>query len=603
MLNLFDYLTEKDNKLIENYITTFGIQDGYVGNEKYLSYWAANNKKLFKLLGGQLIYKVPYEYEMEPYQIKMEFNELKQYHPFIKNFGRFCYGESDKPMESAKLFQILRKDNFSNEEIGRVCYQIQAPLNVFRFIDNTAGFDFKFKRPSKRNTLRIDEKMKIMRAIRAILLYFDVDKEVPSLYDDFIDFQNKYSVILNTKKIKCEMCFSIHPLDYLTMSDNANHWTSCMSWVDQGCYHVGTVEMMNSNNVICVYLNSSTPFVFDKEQKDTENYTWNNKKWRQLFYCTKEIIVSGKPYPYTSKPFTQFALETLRNLAKNNWNQDYEYGIEPYRDMIHMGSYYRMENNRRWIHNKTSFKHNIIFDSRGMYNDMFNDPNTDYWCVRNKVPHSIIINYSGKAPCACCMDDVLTFDDPYIYDEGSYNDRYSDTSKILCRKCIRERSCSICGNDYGKYKIITTKDGRDICTDCIKRYFKICPDCGKPFFRNSYDSRDEAIYAEIKGHHLENIFLKYLPYPSTDIDDKDIEFQEDGLPVAVLYQCCDECRQRLVNEGKVEYRSVKHGWTLGGVDRFLNIPFLKGTYDLNDPDIKKHRTANLKCADIEKDLI
>lgn len=599
MLNLFNYLTEKDNKLIENYITTFGIEEGYIGNEKYLSYWATNNKKLFRLLGGQLIYKIPYEYEIEPYQFRLEIEHLKNRHPFTKKFSEFCMGKDDRPKEAAKLYQILRKEGITNNDIWDICWKIQAPISISHLIINAAGIDFKFKRPSKRNTLRIDEKMKIMKTIRAILLYFDVDKEDPELYNEFIDFQNKYSVILNTKKIKCEMCFSIHPLDFLTMSDNANNWTSCMSWRDQGCYHTGTVEMMNSNCVICVYLNSSTPFVFKEGMEDIENYTWNNKKWRQLFYCTKEIIVSGKAYPYANKAFTDFALETLRNLAKTNWNQTYEFGIEPYRDMIHLGSYYRMENNRRWIRKKTAIKHNIIFNSNGMYNDMFNDVHTTYWCIRNKVPHAIMINYSGKAPCACCMDNVLEFDDPYIYDEGSYNDRYSDTSKILCRKCIRDRYCSICGNDYGQHKIITIKDGRHICSDCAHRYFKICPDCGEIFSRNSYDDKNCGIYAEIKGHGLEKIHSRYLPYFSTDSDKKDIGLQDDDLPVAVAYHCCDKCKQRLINEGKIEYRTIYSGFGCGYA---VSLPFLIGTYNLNDPDIVKHRSVNLECADIEKDL-
>ena len=211
-----------------------------------------------------------------------------------------------------------------------------------------------------------------------------------------------------------------------------------------------------------------------------------------------------------------------------------------------------------------------------------------------------MINYSGKAPCACCMDNVLEFDDPYMYDEGSYNDRYTDTSKILCRKCIRDRYCSMCGNDHGQYKIITTKDGRHICSDCARRYFKICPDCGEIFSRNSYDDKNCGIYAEIKGHGLEKIHSRYLPYPSTDSDEKDIGLQDDDLPVAVVYHCCDKCKQRLINEGKIEYRTIYSGFSGGGYA--VSLPFLTGSYDLNDPDIVRHRSANLERADIEKDL-
>ena len=49
MLNLYDYLTPLDSKRIENYITEWGIEDGYVGNDTYLSYWKENKKKLFSV--------------------------------------------------------------------------------------------------------------------------------------------------------------------------------------------------------------------------------------------------------------------------------------------------------------------------------------------------------------------------------------------------------------------------------------------------------------------------------------------------------------------------------------------------------------------------
>ena len=47
MLNLFNYLSELDNKRIENYIQSYGVQSGYIGNAKYLQDWAENKKKLF----------------------------------------------------------------------------------------------------------------------------------------------------------------------------------------------------------------------------------------------------------------------------------------------------------------------------------------------------------------------------------------------------------------------------------------------------------------------------------------------------------------------------------------------------------------------------
>ena len=75
MLNLYDYLTPLDSKRIENYVTEWGIEDGYVGNSTYLSYWKENKKKLFHLLGGNLIVKRPFSYEKPQFQLE---NEMRQ---------------------------------------------------------------------------------------------------------------------------------------------------------------------------------------------------------------------------------------------------------------------------------------------------------------------------------------------------------------------------------------------------------------------------------------------------------------------------------------------------------------------------------------------
>ena len=76
MLNLYDYLTPLDSKRIENYVTEWGIEDGYVGNDTYLSYWKENKKKLFHLLGGNLIIKRPFSYEKPQFQLEKDMHHI-----------------------------------------------------------------------------------------------------------------------------------------------------------------------------------------------------------------------------------------------------------------------------------------------------------------------------------------------------------------------------------------------------------------------------------------------------------------------------------------------------------------------------------------------
>jgi hypothetical protein len=129
-----------------------------------------------------------------------------------------------------------------------------------------------------------------------------------------------------------------------------------------------------------------------------------------------------------------------------------------------------------------------------MYNDMFNDHNTKYWCVRNKVNHNKVICYSGKARCLCCNTDMIN-EDNYneSWGDDDYNDRYVDTENVVCKDCRNEYfTCEVCfstviTNDAsGRSQIYTVENAAGemmhICKYCFDHYVKICPDCGKPFY-------------------------------------------------------------------------------------------------------------------------
>ena len=76
MLNLYDYISELDWKRIENYISLYGTKEGYKGNEEYLDDWRQCKKKLFHLLGGELIKRVPFEFEMPKELLERELTDL-----------------------------------------------------------------------------------------------------------------------------------------------------------------------------------------------------------------------------------------------------------------------------------------------------------------------------------------------------------------------------------------------------------------------------------------------------------------------------------------------------------------------------------------------
>lgn len=489
-LNLYDYFTDLDKKRIENFVKSYGTNE-YIGNEEYLIDWNNSKKKLFRLLGGNLIYSIPVEIEKKPNIIEAEMRKLLE-HDFIDVFDCLYFNT----VKYSERGGTNRWDHLSYLEY---------------LTDNkvTETYEVLKEDPKTGNVkvLKITPGMKVIKAFKKVIDFLEPDNE--KLHTLFEDFRIQHSMILNDKKIKGNLCFSIHPLDFMTMSDNASNWSSCMSWTEAGCYHAGTVEMMNSNLVICVYLESKQPYNFSPKynHQDTDEWTWNNKKWRQLFYCNKDIIVGGKAYPYRNDDLTFIALNELRALAMKNWNQTYSYGIEKYKDMVHINTLHKMNNNRMWARGYNPIKHNIIFDTKAMYNDMFNDKKTPYWCIRNKVKKNIMLNLSGKVRCACCGEynviEEIDYDyyEDYNYDDNDtvseedaddYNYQYAGTKRILCPACYKKNKCGICGEENRALPTIkimiptlngimnsVKHDTIQVCVDCFLRRMAYCPTCGQ----------------------------------------------------------------------------------------------------------------------------
>ena len=386
---------------------------------------------------------------------------------------------------------------------------------------------------------------------------------------------------MNDKILKGDLVLSIHPLDFLTMSNNNSGWSSCMHWggEDPGCYHIGTIEMMNSNNVICCYLESDSKKYSFGADNDAKLLYWNNKKWRQLVIVNKDIIVSGKAYPYQNKGITTAVLETLNKLAKENCGWTYQFGIEEYRDMEHIYCIDEMARNRDWIRNKRATKHNIILHTKGMYNDYFNDNKTVYYCYRNKVKHNIMLSYSGKALCTRCANPILEWTSAwkssrYGYDDldcdCDYNERYSSTGADICDDCRKMVTCEYCEHKItGKNNLIQYK-GKLICYKCFSAYFTTCGECGKIFspketrfetptenkLRENLDSyyiREIGLTEEEKQNKLASLARvgsERVVYDKWHLDDiETIKAHENNENVFFcINRVCPECRDKVVNK-------------------------------------------------------
>lgn len=493
-MNLLEVLSQEDKDKITRYVSYYGGANGeFIGVDAWLADWAKANQKLYKLLGNQLMVRIPYSYK------KSEDNIIEELHTLFRSrLGLALEDEFIAGLQDLRYSSIITEVQFSD---------LRAMFYPRVYTRDKIDFNVKVKYENK--SLQLQSGMKLIRALGKCIEWYRKVRNTNNFCTNFEEFRIRHSRIYNGEVNKSELVISIHPMDYLTMSDNDCNWTSCMNWIRGGCYHVGTVEMMNSNVTLCCYLESKTIDFTYKVLDDTDNDSyqydkWNSKKWRQLVYVNKDIILAGKAYPLVNDNLTKSVLKEIKDLAKKNMNWNYTYGPEVYGDMLGINSKQGMDRARRMLP-QSAHKH-IFIDTNAMYNDLLNDNDFTYWCYRNKPKKSYILKVSGKAPCVVCGNSVIGTENNW----EEYNDRYQ-AEKTVCKDCFAKTMCYMCDDDdeplIGKNKMWTIEDKHGsrykLCKKHIERYLTLCPCCKNPIRLPEY--RTDSVFGAIEKRKLKNL--------------------------------------------------------------------------------------------------
>ena len=468
-MELFDYLTDEDKIVLKEYIQAYAkVKD--VDLSVALATWNKNKKKMFKALGKKLRVKVPINLSMTKKNFinslkdiyEIPFNPVAQDvknepHPFIKDLEEYIENNMAMICTPREYMTYLFDQSIIAEG---VC---EATLSFGR---------------NDGKTLLIQRGSKIIKSIQKVLKFYKYPR-----MDLFEKWRNDISNITTKKSIVANLVFSIHPIDFLTMSDNNCGWRSCMSWTGYGGYSTGPIEMMNSNMVIVAYLESNNKkFYFNQHEIP-------NKSWRCLFYVHKYILLEGKPYPYYSKELAYAAMDELRKLVKANLNWDYQYKNQPYQDL---NRYHKNDYVRDGVLTKYLDKHkSILIYMNGMYNDFVSEASDKFLCCRNWVPKTIKINISGLATCMACGKPINSMEE--IHDERD-QDLDCHGSTKLCYDCKTNRYCDCCNvvisNDKPLYRAWTytlwrlrTEDYKEVyaspmtvCEECIMKDYVVILD-------------------------------------------------------------------------------------------------------------------------------
>jgi hypothetical protein len=505
---MIEKISSVEKEMMEFYIDEYANKANRTVNIDYiLRVWdKAKSEYLNEIFKDNLILTKEIEYVMEEDELFDEMdkklsingcetpeNIRKFFREWNNHFSIYNYNYSNRKKMSPEFLDMMSNvHNLLNLEV----------LVKDRWIYNNC----EIKLPEMEKSIKIQYNARPIKIIRKFAELYNID--------GFEAFRIRHSQILNQKRLKGDLHLSIHPLDYMTMSDNNCDWSSCMSWIEEGCYRQGTVEMMNSAKVVVAYLTSSTPMEINGEK-------WNNKKWRQLFIITPEAILNVKGYPYRNDFLTAEVLKWLKELAEK----------------ANIGTY--CDNIIKYDHGhefKTDlYSYDVVV--RTYTNRMYNDFNCDqfgfFTTDKDLFDGGYLkINYSGPSECMSC---------------GSTDCDFSSEEFLNCLDCYSPKRCSECGEPLGEDDGWLI-DGEWFCEDCldsacyfdkITEEYHICNTGEKTIYvaSNNGQSYYTDFYITIEDYTFNNYLKKYClvdPHQMNKYDNgyyyiRRDELTEDGL--------------------------------------------------------------------------
>lgn len=428
----FEALTQEEQEKITNYIAEYGDEYRSPKNSVPLSYilrfWDSAKSDLFSLFGDKLILKYPITYAQPVEDIIQECVDDPELTTLIGEL-KVAFHSFDRTADYCTYSSLFYLDKLLPGKF--------APINT------EPPYCVKYNNKE----YKISSNTKTIRTLGKMAR----DTKDPNIIDLYEKLRIVLSRYTNQKELHGNLCLSIHPLDYMTMSDNDSGWDSCMSWVAEGDYRAGTVEMMNSPYVVVAYVESE-----HKQTTFADSFTWNNKKWRELFLVTPNLITEIKPYPYVNEFFTK---EALRRLGALQQKASFSEAIEiPIRETF------------------TYKDKELTFSPRStfMYNDFGLTASNKHWALINEnnldswQPY---INYSGTMNCMSCGDEI------------EYNSDYSN--EVFCAPCLGESTftCDCCGRVVrnGNESSYWVED-RLLCEDCWENEVMYDPIKGEDVF-------------------------------------------------------------------------------------------------------------------------
>lgn len=320
-----------------------------------------------------------------------------------------------------------------------------------------------------------------MRIGKCIRKYFSAEM----LENDIEYVRNEMSMIIQECKVTGKLCLSVHPIDFLSSSENACNWHSCHSL--NGEFRSGNLSYMLDKVTVMAYIKSERDCNISNFPEDIK---WNNKKWRCLFFfdSNNRTVWAGRQYPF----FSASALDFIKQIFIN---------VRYFTDNITNATVYKIP---KWVKNVSSGAgvNGVIFGNKRMayFHDMmlpikyfvkdapnslhYNDLTSSHCYLpytlgyppmafgkKEKIstPNDLKppMEVGSAAPCIKCAKK-------YIYDSDC----------MLCFDCtfesnIENDSFGYCDNCDTRIQKLEEYNYHNwyYCEECYKKLYCECPSC------------------------------------------------------------------------------------------------------------------------------
>lgn len=418
----YEALTAQDKEYITEYIETWGGINSPIKLKAPLDYilreWNTSKQTLFDIFGEKLMLEK---------EIVVEEGANKK----TKEISEYLYSTNPGISFIINLRKLFELSNYF-EDTYATKHAVYNLTQAYQLYTNKVAKGFSYRNKDGK-VVKVPEGAKVMRVLQKIAKEFDLP--------DFDIFRNHISHITEVRKSKIKFTLSIHPLDYMTMSDNVNGWESCMNWTQgPGSYRAGTIEMMNSPLVVVAYITTKPYYPANT------SIEWTSKSWRELIIVHPNTICSVKSYPYYNIAFDKALVNWLADLAEEK--TEWRYNRKLPQESLESCSYVDV-----WRDKENEDIHFLLdFATNAMYNDFGNTENYAIFSVNppdNKY-NTFAINYSGLMTCMCC---------------GGSDYWGDDTEAVVCEECDPPEYCYCCGERINVSDSIEV-DGELFCEDC-----------------------------------------------------------------------------------------------------------------------------------------